>query len=157
VGVRLLFPDGSIQHAGMEKLPGTLCWQHAFCCWPGDHPQANQSRYVWSVTGAFFAVRRESLERLGGFNTAYAAGFEDLDYCLHAWSNGIRVAYCADVAAYHEQGSTRGSTPEQKAARSPLWTERESAGRVQFENKWAALRQVESFENLMPKAPFHLE
>jgi len=101
------------------------------------------------VTGALFAVRREVLRRLGGFSTAYATAYEDLDYCLHAWSCGVRVGYCAELAACHQEGKTRGATMDQKQARPLIWAERERAGRLYFEKKWAALREVESFETLL--------
>src|SRR5262249_37676865 len=109
VGAKLLFPDGTIQHAGMEKVTGELPWVHAFGTKPGDHPEAGRSRYVWSVTGALFAVRREVLQGLGGLSTAFGTAFEDVDYCLHAWSNGLRVGYCGEAAAYHLEGGTRGA------------------------------------------------
>jgi GT2 family glycosyltransferase len=150
VGARLLYPNGSIQHAGVDKVAGQLQWNHTFSGWPGDHPEVNQSRCVWSVTGALFAVRREVLQWLGGFSTAYATAYEDLDYCLHAWSYGVRVGYCAELAACHQEGKTRGATMDQKQARPLIWAERERAGRVYFEKKWAAFREVESFETLLP-------
>jgi GT2 family glycosyltransferase len=152
VGAKLLYPNGSIQHAGVDKVPGQLRWHHAFCRLPGDHPRANRSRYVWSVTGALFAMRRETVRELGGFSTAYATAYEDLDYCLHAWSNGTRVGYCAEVAAYHLEGGTRGATPGQKLARPLLWTERERAGGFYFDKKWAALCHQESFEALFSRS-----
>jgi GT2 family glycosyltransferase len=151
LGARLLFPNGSVQHAGVDKAPGLLRWHHIYHGWPGDHPRVNQSRYVWSVTGALFAVRREALRRLGGFSTAYATAYEDLDYCLHAWSSGVRVGYCAELAAYHQEGKTRGATTGQKQSRPLFWTERERAGGLYFEKKWTALRPVESFERLLPR------
>jgi GT2 family glycosyltransferase len=151
LGARLLFPNGSIQHAGIDKVPGQLRWHHTFHGWPGDHPRVSQSRYVWSVTGALFAVRRDVLRRLGGFSIAYATAYEDLDYCLHAWSCGVRVGYCAELAAYHQEGKTRGATTGQKQSRPSFWSERERAGGFYFEKKWAALRQVENFEALLPQ------
>jgi GT2 family glycosyltransferase len=148
LGARLLFPNGSIQHAGVDKVPGQLVWHHVYGGWPGDHPRVNESRYVWSVTGALFAVRRDVLRQLGGFSTAYSTAYEDLDYCLHAWSRGVRVGYCAALAAYHQEGGTRGATVDQKQSRPLIWSERERAGGFYFEKKWAALRDVESFEAL---------
>lgn len=149
LGARLLYPNGTIQHAGVDKLPGQLRWDHVYGGWPGDHPRVNESRCVWSVTGALFALRREVLQQLGGFSTAYATAYEDLDYCLHAWSCGVRVGYCAELAAYHQEGKTRGATMDQKNSRPLLWSERERAGGFYFEKKWAALREVESFEALV--------
>lgn len=148
VGARLLYPDGTIQHAGMDKAPQSLNWFHTYGKLPGDHPEACQTRYVWGVTGALFAIRRSVLERLGGLSTAYGTAYEDLDYCLYAWANGVRVAYAADVSAYHLEGHTRGVTEEQKRDQ-PLWAERERAGRAYFERKWAFLRHVEDFKSLL--------
>src|SRR5262249_50083404 len=111
LGAKLLYPNGSVQPAGVDKVAGQLRWHPAFCRLPGDQPRATRSRYVWSVTGALFAMRCETVRELGGFSTAYATAYEDLDYCLHAWSHGIRVGYCADVVAYHLEGGTRGATP----------------------------------------------
>ncbi|HLJ91821.1 MAG TPA: glycosyltransferase [Gemmataceae bacterium] len=149
LGARLLYPNGSIQHAGVDKVPGQLRWHHVYGGWPGDHPRVRESRSVWSVTGALFAMRREVVRQLGGFSTAYTTAFEDLDYCLHAWSHGVRVGYCAELAAYHHEGKTRGATPEQKHARPLVWAERERAGGFYFDKKWAALRDVEDFEALL--------
>jgi len=155
LGARLLYLNGSIQHAGVDKVPGQLRWHHAYGGWPGDHPQVNQSRSVWSVTGALFAVRNPVLRQLGGFSTAYTTAYEDLDYCLHAWSHGVRVGYCAELAAYHHEGRTRGASTDQKLARPFIWAERERAGGFYFEKKWAALREVEDFEALLrrPRQP----
>jgi GT2 family glycosyltransferase/glycosyltransferase involved in cell wall biosynthesis len=149
VGAKLLYPDGAIQHAGMEKLPGELRWIHAHGRQPGDSSLASHSRDVWSVTGALLAIRRSALRQLGGLSTAYATAYEDVDYCLHARQHGIRVRYCADWVARHIEGGTRGATPEEKGARPLLWAERERAGREYFEKKWAALRHVESFAGLL--------
>jgi GT2 family glycosyltransferase/glycosyltransferase involved in cell wall biosynthesis len=148
IGAKLLYPDGTLQHAGMDKVRGHLRWHHRFAKWPGDHPQANQARDVWSVTGALYAVRREVLRRFGGFSTAYCTAYEDLDYCLRAWTYGVRVGYRPEVAAYHLEGGTRGARPGERVGKPLWWTERERAGAAYFEKKWAALRHVESFERL---------
>jgi GT2 family glycosyltransferase/glycosyltransferase involved in cell wall biosynthesis len=153
LGARLLYPNGTVQHAGVDKVAGQLRWHHTFGGWPGDHHRVKPSRYVWSVTGALFAIRREVLRQLGGFSTAYATAYEDLDYCLHAWSHGIQVGYCAELAAYHQEGRTRGATPGQKQARPLVWSERERAGGIYFEKKWAALREMESIEAFLRRPP----
>jgi GT2 family glycosyltransferase len=148
LGARLLYPRGTLQHAGMDKVPGQLRWHHAFHDYPGDHSAARVGRSVWSVTGALMALRRETLQQLGGLSIAYATAYEDLDYCLHAWSNGLRVGYCPEAVAVHEECGTRG----QKDQRPPFWCERERAGRQYFETKWLALREVESFDVLLAEA-----
>jgi GT2 family glycosyltransferase/glycosyltransferase involved in cell wall biosynthesis len=149
-GVRLLYPNRTIQHAGMDKVPGQLRFHHTYGHQPGDHTAAVCNRFVWCVTGALFVIRRETLQQLGGFSSAYGTAWEDVDYCLHAWSHGVRVGYCGEVAAFHLEGGTRGATPAQKSARPLLWAERERSGSVYFNRKWEAVRHVESFEALLP-------
>jgi GT2 family glycosyltransferase len=151
LGAKLLYPNGTLQHAGMEKVPGQLRWHHAFAGLSGDHPPANRSRRVWCVTGAFFAVRREVLRRLGGLSVAYGMAYEDLDYCLWAWRQGIGVGYCADVVAVHEEGSTRGASAKRKGHRPFLWAQREKAGADYFERKWAWVRDLEKCAALAGK------
>lgn len=149
IGVKLLYPDGTIQHAGMDKVPGKLEWHHAHGRRPGDWPASGENRLAWSVTGALFVIRREALRALGGFSTAYGTAYEDLDYCLHAWSNGVRVGYCGAAVATHLEGGTRGATDAEKRQKSPLWSARERAGRAYFETKWAALRDVNGLDELI--------
>jgi GT2 family glycosyltransferase/glycosyltransferase involved in cell wall biosynthesis/SAM-dependent methyltransferase len=149
LGARLLYPNGTLQHAGMTKGLGQLRFHHRHKGETADHEPALQSRYVWCVTGALFALRRETLGKLGGLSTAYTMSYEDVDYCLYAWTQGVRVGYCAELVAQHLEGGTRGATPEQKDARSLLWSERERASEAYFDRKWASLRYVESFQTLM--------
>lgn len=149
-GALLRYPDGTIQHAGMDKAAGQLAYGHAFHREPEDHPPALRGRYVWCVTGALFALRREALRLLGGFSTAYSLCYEDLDYCLYAWSRGVRVGYCPALTALHLEGGTRGATPAEKRTRSLLWAEREQAGRAYFQKKWASFCHVEELKLLLP-------
>jgi GT2 family glycosyltransferase len=149
VGAKLLYPTGTLQHVGMDKVPGQLRWIHSFQDFPAHHPAAVTSRYVWSVTGALVAFRRQTLQRLGGVSNAYATAYEDVDYCLHAWSNGERVWFCPEAVAVHEESGTRGRTRGRKNKLPLFWSERELAGRQYFEKKWEALREIESFEQVM--------
>jgi GT2 family glycosyltransferase len=149
VGARLFYPDGRIQHAGMDKLPNQLRWVHRFKEKPGNHGPANQSCEVWSVTGALLALRRETVVRLGGLSTAYALAYEDLDYCLHAWSRGVRVRYCPEVAAQHLESVTRGDSLQGQWGKPRLWAERQRLGQAYFEKKWWRLRNVTDLDEFL--------
>ena len=148
IGCKLIYPGGQVQHAGMDKVPGQLRWSHTYHGYPADHPAVNHGRYVWGVTGALCAFRRETLQLLGGMSTAYGFAYEDLDYCLNAWTHGVRVYYCPEAVAIHEESGTLGKTRRQRKRRPLIWTEREHAGRRYFERKWRYLRDIESFEEL---------
>jgi GT2 family glycosyltransferase len=149
VGARLLYPDGRIQHAGMTKLPDQLGWVHRYKDLSADHGPANRSEDVWSVTGALLALRREAVVQLGGLSNAYAMAYEDIDYCLHAWANGWGVRYEPEVAAYHLEGATRGTSPQERWTRPWLWVERDRLARSYFERKWRALHDVNRLQDFV--------
>lgn len=105
LGAKLLFEDGSLQHAGMAfrrfaPLGGL---------WVNDHPQKGQSaagssgtRESNAVTGACALIETELYRRLGGFSEDYIIGdFEDSDLCLRALQAGRRNYVALDVELYH--------------------------------------------------------
>jgi GT2 family glycosyltransferase/glycosyltransferase involved in cell wall biosynthesis len=144
VSARLLYPDGwTIQHAGTEKAPGHLAYGHSFHRARADLPAAKEPRYVWYATGALLALRRSTVQRLGGLSTGYGLAYEDLDYCLRAWLMGVRVLYWAEFTARHQEGGTRGASDEQKRTRPLVWLLREDSGRAYFHRKWAPMQNVE--------------
>jgi GT2 family glycosyltransferase len=95
VGAKLVYPDGSIQHSGVFlDRPGGVLTAHNRLT---DAP----SRYVQAVTGACMAVRRSMFEDVGGFDTGYVNGYEDVDLCLTAAREGWRVWYERDAVVTH--------------------------------------------------------
>ena len=106
VGPRLLFSDGSIQHAGMQFL-----WNEKFKVWMIHHPymgidpieiESKDITFVEAVTGACIAVRRVDLEQVNNFDSGYLAGdFEDSDLCLKLYSIGLKIAYMPTVQLTH--------------------------------------------------------
>ncbi len=63
-------------------------------------------RDVDHVMGAFYLIRRELFEALGGFDEDFFVYFEDLDLSYRVRRAGARIAYRAGPAAYHKQGGT---------------------------------------------------
>lgn len=106
VGTRLLFGDGSLQHAGMAFRR-----RHDLGIWTNHHPRMGldptldpQSgpTEVHCVTGACMAMSRDAFERVGGWDTGYLIGdFEDSDLCLTLRDAGLRVLYLPQVELTH--------------------------------------------------------
>jgi GT2 family glycosyltransferase len=123
-GPRLLFADGTIQHAGVGFLRNALgvMPQHVFHHQDGMLPAARGTYELDCVTGACLVVRRDVFEQLGGFDEGYRNGLEDVDLCLRARMAGHRVVYRGDIAFVHAEGASRGAgsdlwaTPERLAA-----------------------------------------
>jgi GT2 family glycosyltransferase len=106
VGSRLLYVNGTVQHAGIvithERQP-----RHIYGGFPADHPAVMRSRRFQCVTAAATLVRREAFERVGGFDTAYRNAYEDVDLCLRLGRLGYEIHYCADSVVTHLETVTR--------------------------------------------------
>lgn len=129
VGGLLLYPDGRIQHAGMEGVLESRLRGKEVCL------EAFEEREVRGVSGAFMGLSRRFLEQCGGFDERYTMAWEDLDLCLTARVLGWKVRYCGGAWAFHEEGGTRGGKPEEKEKHF-AWAAWERLGRVRFEKKW---------------------
>jgi hypothetical protein len=91
-----------LAHAlGVDRLFPQL--GHFMADW--DH---RQTREVDQVIGAFFLVRREMFEALGGFDERFFVYFEEVDLSRRARNAGWRSVYLADAQAFHVGGGTSG-------------------------------------------------
>lgn len=84
-GVDVLFP--SLGHFMAE-------WDHS------------ESREVDHVMAAFFLVRREVFDAVGGFDEGFFLYYEDLDFSLRARQCGWRSMYLAEAAIFHAGGGS---------------------------------------------------
>jgi GT2 family glycosyltransferase len=113
VGSKLLFPDGTVQHAGVVfGFQGDPLHIYAGC--PADHPAVNKSRPFQSVTAACVLVRRDAFEQVGGFDTGYHNDLEDVDLCLRLGQEGHEVHYCHESVLYHLESASRGQSNRPK-------------------------------------------
>ena len=111
VGPRLLFPDGTLQHAGVALLhnadgQGYLDGLPLLYRQRADHPAANRARELRAVTGAVMALRRQVFTGLGGFDESYWNGNEDVDLCLRAGEAGWRVWYEPASRLVHQESAS---------------------------------------------------
>ena len=105
VGPKLIFDDGSLQHAGLtfeRDIDGRWYNTHFFKGYPRDWPAANVSRSVPGVTGAAMLMPRAVYEEIGGFCEDYVVGdYEDSDLCLRLRSRGYDIRYEPRAELYH--------------------------------------------------------
>lgn len=101
-GCKLLYPDGRVQHAGVDlyMVGDTLTASHA------NPALADSRRKVEAVTGACLAIWRDCFEEFCGFDEGFWNGYEDVDLCLKAGDRGWQVWYePRSVVMHHESAS----------------------------------------------------
>ncbi len=111
VGVRLLYPDGKVQHGGQYLADNHA--RHAFRfaenTSPGPFGLATVAREVISVTGACQMMRARTFRALGGFEEAHSVVNNDLDLCLRSWQAGLSVIYTPHVTLTHHELASRAA------------------------------------------------
>jgi GT2 family glycosyltransferase len=109
VGSRLIYPNWTIQHAGVAFNPGATSniAYHPYSGHSHDYPPANIRREVHSVTGACLSISRSLFTLLGGFDTSYIRGYyEDADLCTKARDAGYQVVYEPASLVVHKHGQS---------------------------------------------------
>lgn len=115
VGPLLLYPDRTIQHAGMmldDMGRGRHAFRHLSESDGGYFGLALTQRNVIAVTGACLFTRRETFESLGRFDEAHSIINNDLDYCLKSWKSGLLNVYTPHSRLIHHELVSRASLPE---------------------------------------------
>lgn len=134
VGVKLLYPDGLVQHAGMTLGPDATA-VHAFRHCAGPEPGymglAAATRQCSAVTGACLFTPRALFKCLGGLDeNELAVTFNDVDYCLRARQAGLRTVCTPHAWAWHLESASRG------ADESPRKLARASRELALFAERW---------------------
>jgi len=125
VGAKLLYPDGSIQHAGLYMYYTDKQFQirHIF--------HSNSIKNYIAVTGACIMSRKNLYEQINYMDESFPVSFGDINFCFVLRDKGFFIVYNPHVELYHYESKTRGqnNTPEKIAFANH---EREY-----FFNKWA--------------------
>ena len=111
VGGRLLFPDRTVQHAGVVLgIGGVAGHSHRFA----EHDATGYHCAIESVcnysalTAACLMVRRSVFDEVGGFDESLTIAFNDVDLCLKFRERGYRNVYLPHVVLRHAESKTRG-------------------------------------------------
>ena len=119
-GAKLLYPDGTVQHAGIgigiKMLAG-----HYFRGFPGDsdgyYGRLKYAQNVSAVTGACMMVSRRVYEAMDGLDESFSVVFNDVDFCLQIRKAGYLIVWTPWAELTHYESRSRGSdedTPEKR-------------------------------------------
>ena len=117
VGAKLLYPDNTVQHAGVlmitcqsaNDLAGPI---HVFNNIDADDPgymrRAVLTQDVSAVTAACMMVEKRFFKELNGFDEYFAVAFNDVDFCLRVRDANHLVVYAPEAKLYHYESISRG-------------------------------------------------
>jgi GT2 family glycosyltransferase len=112
VGAMLLYPDHTIQHAGVYLgIGGGAGHAHRFLAEndPGYFERARLPQLVSAVTAACMVVARDKFLAVGGFEEAlFPVAFNDVDLCLKLNSCGWQSFYEPRARLVHHESKSRG-------------------------------------------------
>jgi GT2 family glycosyltransferase len=111
-GGKLLYEDGTIQHAGVVIGLGDAAG-HAHRFQRDDHPgyfaRAHVAHCASAVTAACLVVEKAKFEAVGGLDEAnLAVAFNDVDFCLKLERAGWRNVFVPQATAIHHESKSRG-------------------------------------------------
>ena len=112
VGLKLIYPDNTIQHAGCVIGIGGIAG-HMFVDMPADRTgylhKASILQDMSAVTAACMMMKRSAFDKVGGFTEELAVAFNDVDLCLKTTKAGYLVVYDPYARLYHMESKTRGA------------------------------------------------
>ena len=141
VGVKLLYPDDTIQHAGIV-LSGNEASSHIYANAERYDSRANRVTNYSAVTGACLMCRKEVYSELGGMDEQLPVEYNDIDLCLKMLCKGYYNVYLPQVELYHFESATRGHPFRSKKA----WKQHNHDLTV-FKNKWQKMIDRDPYYN----------
>jgi GT2 family glycosyltransferase len=109
VGAQLLYPDRTIQHAGVVFGLGLVghIFGRATEGESGVFGSSESYRNYLAVTGACQMMRKDVFRQLGGYDERFRLSFSDVVLCLEAGKAGYRVVYTPFARLVHHESYTR--------------------------------------------------
>ena len=143
VGCKLIYPNRTLQHAGVFFVPKPAGLDYPLPGW-FDHVHRNEHEHHPGavsirnsfVTGALFGITQWALGTVGLLDTRFGFSCEDIDYQLRCLESGKAPVYVAFTGAIHREGATRGATPEKKMELAPDVARRERESLEFLFQKW---------------------
>ena len=133
VGVKLFYPDDTIQHAGviigMGGIGGHVL-KNLYKDHRGYFARDSFVQNMSAVTAACMLAKRSVYEEVGYMDEAFAVAFNDIDFCLKIREKGYLIVYDPYVMLTHYESKSRGyeDTPEKQ---------KRFVGEIQrFEKRW---------------------
>lgn len=111
VGAKLLYPNNTVQHAGVILGLGGVAGHGHYGYPHGDLGYfgrlAINVNYS-AVTAACLLMKKADFDAVGGFEEAFTVAFNDVDLCLKVQALGRDNVWLHEAELYHFESQTRG-------------------------------------------------
>ena len=134
VGVKLLYQDDTIQHAGVVLGLGGAAGHVFVNMGRNDRGYFNYVQSInnySAVTGACLMCRKSVYNEVGGMDESLEVEYNDVDLCLKFLKHGYYNVYVPAVELYHYESATRGHPFQSKES----WAQHEHDFGI-FRSKW---------------------
>lgn len=118
VGCKLINPNGSIQYTCASTFPtpfNVMCYlfflnrifpkSKMFSSDELDYWDHQNSTNIDCLSGACIMIRKDIVDRIGGFDENTFMYSEDIDLCFRILKHGWKIYYLSDEVIIHYQGS----------------------------------------------------
>ncbi|WP_395589885.1 glycosyltransferase family 2 protein [Enterococcus faecalis] len=144
VGAKLLYPNNTVQHAGVILGLGGVAGHSHYGYPHGDLGYfgrlAINVNYS-AVTAACLLMKKADFDAVGGFEEAFTVAFNDVDLCLKVQALGRDNVWLHEAELYHFESQTRGYDDKGKKKK------RFEQEKVMMEEKWGPLIENDPFYN----------
>ena len=144
VGAKLLYPNNTVQHAGVILGLGGVAGHGHYGYPHGDLGYfgrlAINVNYS-AVTAACLLMKKADFDAVGGFEEAFTVAFNDVDLCLKVQALGRDNVWLHEAELYHFESQTRGYDDKGKKKK------RFEQEKVMLEEKWGPLIENDPFYN----------
>ena len=112
VGAKLLYPDDTIQHAGIGfGIGGVAGHLHKYfpAASDGYMGRLNYVQDVYGDTAACLLIRKEIYDEVNGLDESFAVAFNDVDFCVRVREAGYTNVFTPFAQLYHYESKSRGT------------------------------------------------
>ena len=136
VGAKLLYPDDTIQHAGVGfGIGGVAGHLHKYfpATSDGYMGRLNYVQDVYGDTAACLLIRREIYDEVNGLDESFAVAFNDVDFCVRVRQAGYTNVFTPFARLYHYESKSRGMED------NPEKQKRFQGEVLRFQDRWGEL------------------